>query len=221
MIENGAQLIVERFQVHGGVRLAVFVPVVQHFTLPRHDLFGMNFAHFPLSEVRHQLLVEDMLFRPPGVLLDTAFHVRSVERHEALKGHIQVGGLLLQERPFPFQRLPLGLEAPLHLLFLFPCPVLKVKGRIPCSLGLVFVRWHFLPSLLIFPQSIELFLEVAPAHPSGDGEETFLLQLLVHLPHQLVGVGLGDTQRPGHFLGPYKQLFAQIQHLLIPCSQNC
>ena len=88
-------------------------------------------------------------------------------------------------------------------------------------LGLVFVRWHFLPSLLIFPQSIELFLEVASAHPSGDGEETLLLQLLVHLPHQLVGVGLGDTQRPGHFLGSYKQLFAQVQHLLIPCSRNC
>ena len=29
------------------------------------------------------------------------------------------------------------------------------------------------------------------------------------------------AQRPGHFLGSYKQLFAQIQHLLIVGSQNC
>ena len=233
MVENGAQLIVERFQVDRRVGLAVLVPVVEHFALPCHDLFRANLAHFPLAEIRHQLLVEDMLFRPPGVLLDTAFHVRSVEGHETLKGHVQVGGLLLQECPFPLQRLPLGLEAPFHLLFLFPRPVLKVKGRIPCAFGLVFVCWHFVPSLLIFPQSIELFLEVVPAHPSGDGEETFLLQFLVHLPHQLVGVGLGDTQHPGHFLGPYKQFLAHVftslllvrkivnAHVLIIHSHGC
>ena len=89
----------------------------------RHDLFGVDFAHFPLSKVGHQLLVEDMLFRSPGVRLDTAFHVCGVERHEALKGHIQVGGLLLQERPFPLQRLPLGLEAPLLGLLALAVPV--------------------------------------------------------------------------------------------------
>ena len=46
------------------------------------------------------------------------------------------------------------------------------------------------PSLLSVPQPIEFFLEVAPAYPSGNGEKAFFLQLLVHLPHQLVGVGL-------------------------------
>ncbi len=40
MIENGAQLIVERFQIHGGVRLPFCPGSSGHFTLPRHDLLN-------------------------------------------------------------------------------------------------------------------------------------------------------------------------------------
>ena len=47
-----------------------------------------------------------------------------------------------------------------------------------------------LPPLMLVPQSVGFFLKVAPAHSSGDGDKTFLVQFLVHLPHQLVGVGL-------------------------------
>ena len=64
MIENGAQLIVERFQVHGGVGLAVLVPVVEHFILPCHDFFGVNIAHLPLAESMAPAFVKDMLFVP-------------------------------------------------------------------------------------------------------------------------------------------------------------
>ncbi len=42
-------------------------------------------------------------------------------------------------------------------------------------------------SLLSVPQPIEFFLEAAPAHPSGNGEKAFFLQLFVHFPHQLGG----------------------------------
>ena len=157
MIENGAQLIVERFQIYGRVRLAVFVPVVQHFALPRHDLLGMDFAHFPLSEVRHQLFVEDMLFRPPGVFLDTAFHVRHIDSHEVFKGHFQVGGLLLQECPLPLQSLPLGGKAPFHFLYFLARPVLVVKGRIPCALCLVFVCRHCGSLLIVCPAAHRIF----------------------------------------------------------------
>ena len=132
----------ERFQIYRGIGLALFVPVVKHFVLPCYDLLGVNVAHLPFAEVRHQLFVEDMLFRSPGVLLDTAFHIRHIDGHEVFKSHFQVGGLLLQECPLPFQRLPLGGKTPFHFLDLFTRPVLVVKGRIPCSLGLVFVCWH-------------------------------------------------------------------------------
>ena len=77
------------------------------------------------------------------------------------------------------------------------------------------------PSLLPVPQPIEFFLEVAPAHSSGNGEKAFFLQLLVHFPHQLVGVGLGNTQLPGDLLRPHKQLLFHGQHLLIFVSQIC
>ncbi len=72
-----------------------------------------------------------------------------------------------------------------------------------------------------FPAVHRTFPRSSACYPSGDGKKPFLLQFLVQLPHQFVGVGLGDTQRLGYFLGPYKQLFAQIQHLLIVGSQNC
>ena len=35
MIEHGAQLVMERFQIHRGIGLAVLVPVIEHFILPR------------------------------------------------------------------------------------------------------------------------------------------------------------------------------------------
>ena len=53
MVENGAQLIVERFQVDRRVVLAVLVPVADHCALPGHDLFSANLAHFPLAEISH------------------------------------------------------------------------------------------------------------------------------------------------------------------------
>lgn len=39
MIEYGAELVVERFQIYRGIWLAVFVMVIQHLVLPCHDLF--------------------------------------------------------------------------------------------------------------------------------------------------------------------------------------
>ena len=63
-----------------------------------------------------------------------------------------------------------------------------------CMLGIV------VSSSLIIPQSIKLFFKIASAYSSGDSDETFLFQFLVHFPYQLVGVGLGDTQLFGHLL---------------------
>ena len=53
-----------------------------------------------------------------------------------------------------------------------------------CMLGIV------VSSSLIIPQSIKLFFKIASAYSSGDSDETFLFQFLVHFPYQLVGVGL-------------------------------
>ena len=54
--------VMERFQIHRGIGLAVLVPVIEHFILPRYDLFRVNVAHLPLAEAGHQLLVEDVFF---------------------------------------------------------------------------------------------------------------------------------------------------------------
>ena len=39
MIEHGTQLVMERFQIHRGIGLAILVLIAQHFILPRYDLF--------------------------------------------------------------------------------------------------------------------------------------------------------------------------------------
>ena len=46
VIEDSAQLIVNRFQIDRGVRLALVVLVVQHLVLPSDDLLGGDIAHF-------------------------------------------------------------------------------------------------------------------------------------------------------------------------------
>ena len=84
-----------------------------------------------------------------------------------------------------------------------------------CMLGIV------VSSSLIIPQSIKLFFKIASAYSSGESDETFLFQFLVHFPYQLVGVGLGDTQLFGHLLCFHKQFLAHVLHLLTLYSQIC
>ena len=51
MIEDSAQLIVDSFQIDGGVRLAFLVLEVQQLVLPGDDLLGGDIAHFQPAEV--------------------------------------------------------------------------------------------------------------------------------------------------------------------------
>ena len=46
VIENGAELIVERFKVHGGVFLAVFIVTLNHFILPSDNILRLNIFDF-------------------------------------------------------------------------------------------------------------------------------------------------------------------------------
>ena len=89
-VENGAELIMDSFQINWGVWLAFIVLIVQHLILPRDDLVGGNIAHLQLTKVGYQLGSDNMIFRSPSVFLDTSFHVRRVLLHKAGKGHVQI-----------------------------------------------------------------------------------------------------------------------------------
>ena len=205
MVENGAQLIVKCFQVHWGIGLAFFVPVVEHFILPRYDLLGVNIAHLPLAEVRHQLCADDMLFCPPGIFFDTAFHIRCVEGNEALKGHIQVGVCPVLLLLLPGQGLPLGGEAPLLGLLALSFPVGVSVDHTP-GIGFRFlVNGHFSIPFLFVPSAVaDLFHEILLVDTPGNRQIAHAFQFLVKLLNDFVGVGLGNTHFLRHLLHTQK-----------------
>lgn len=67
VIENGAELIAERFKVHGRIFLAALVVPLNHFILPSNNISRQNFTDFALAEVRQDLRADNMLFGLPSV----------------------------------------------------------------------------------------------------------------------------------------------------------
>lgn len=90
MIKNGAELIVERFKVHGRVFLAVFVTTLDHFILPSDNISRLNIADFAFAEVRQDFCAYNMLLRVPGVFLDAILHIRRIGFNKARKGHTEI-----------------------------------------------------------------------------------------------------------------------------------
>ena len=137
MVEDGAELVVDRFQVHRRVGLAILVLVVQHLVLPGNDLLGSDVTHFQPAKVRQQLSTDDVVFDGPGVFLEPGFHIRCVEVHEAPEGHIQISAGLVELFALPGLCLPLGLEAPLLGLLALAVSVGVAVDR-PPGVGLFF-----------------------------------------------------------------------------------
>ena len=131
VVEDGTELIVDRFQVHRRVGLTVLVFVVQHLVLPSDDLLGGDVAHLQPAEVGQQLSTDDVVLGSPGVLLEPGFHIRRVEVHEAPEGHVQIGAGLVELFPLPGLCLPFGLEAPLLGLLALAVPVSIAVDRPP------------------------------------------------------------------------------------------
>ncbi len=120
VVEDGAELIVDRFPVHWRVGLAIFVLVVQHLVI---DLLGGDVTHFQPAEIGQQLGTDDVVLGGPGVFFESVFHIRCVEVHEAPEGHIQVGAGLVELFPLPSLCFSFGLEAPFLSLLALTVPV--------------------------------------------------------------------------------------------------
>ena len=138
VLEDGAELVMDRLEVHRRVGFTVLVLVIQHLVLPGDDLLGSNVAHLQPAEVGQQHGTDNMVLSGPGVFLEPGLHIRRVEVHEALKGHVQIGAGLIELFPLPCLCLPLGLEAPLLGLLAFAVPVGVAVDR-PLGVGLFFL----------------------------------------------------------------------------------
>ena len=63
MVEDRAQLVMNRFQVGFGIGLAILgIPVIQQLILPKHNIFCSDFTHTFFAEVRDQLGVNNIVF---------------------------------------------------------------------------------------------------------------------------------------------------------------
>ena len=113
MVKEGAQLIVDGFEIGRGIGLSFGVRQPPDCVLPIHHVLGGDFRQLPLSKIRQDFLLDDTLFCQPGVQLQLGLHVLLIELGETLKGHIYVGLLLHKELPLPRLGLLFGGKATL------------------------------------------------------------------------------------------------------------
>lgn len=199
MIEDGAKLVVQGFEVGSRVGLALLVPVGQQLVLPCDHVLGGDLANLPLAKVGQNFLLDDVLLGQPGVLLEPGFHILGVKLGKGFKGHIQVAGGLHLETALPLLGLPFGGKATLALLFALPRPVLIPHHDVPCSSCFVLKDWHLVPFL---SGPVEPFVEILAVDPPCDGDEALVLQFFVELPDEFIGVGLRYTQLVRNFFRP-------------------
>ena len=206
MIEDCAELIVQRLQINGGVGLTVFIPMIDHLVLPGYYVLGRDITHLAPAEIRQDFRPEDMLLGVPGILLDTEFHILRVEVEEAAEGHGEIGFDLVQLLPFPELGFAFGSETALLGLF-----ALALKIGIPIDgapgIGcLILIDCHRLNTFLSFRSGlvIEPLVEILPVYTAGNRNHSLFLQFLVELPDQLVSVGRGYIQLLGYFLNRHE-----------------
>ena len=98
-----------------------------------------------MPEIGQELLLDEVLLREPGVLLELGADVPLVKMQILLEGHVGIGAGFEQEPALPLQRLSLEFEPALALLLVLAGPVGISGPDIPCSV-FVFVDSHYLSS---------------------------------------------------------------------------
>ena len=83
VVENGAELIVNRFQVSFRQSLSVTVPHLPDLVLPAHDVLGRDFRQLPLGKIGQDLLFDNALLGEPGIELQLGLNVPLIESNEA------------------------------------------------------------------------------------------------------------------------------------------
>lgn len=150
MIEDGAELIVDGFEIYGRKGLAFLVLIVHQLVLPCDDLLGGNAAHLQLTEIRDELGADDVFLGCPSVFLDAGFHICGVLLEEALKCHIEVGAYLVELFTLPRLCLSLGFEATLLRLLLLTRPIGEAVNRTPGVRFFFLVNCHIITSFFLF-----------------------------------------------------------------------
>ena len=142
MVEQAAELVVQRLQVGLGERLALIIFHGAHLVLPVDHILGGDLCQLPLAEVGQDLLLNDALLGFPGVQFDLGLDVLLVQLCKALEAHVHICLLFHQEGALPCQGFPLGGKAALELLLPLAPPVGVAELYIPGAVFLVLECSH-------------------------------------------------------------------------------
>ena len=75
MIKHGAELIVDRLEVHRRIGHAVFVRRFHDGVLPMENIYRLHIAHTFVTEIRQDLLLNNTALCYPSVLPDAVLQV--------------------------------------------------------------------------------------------------------------------------------------------------
>lgn len=113
-----------------------------YFILPVNHVFGCNLGQLAFFEIGKDFFLNDVFFCEPGIQFEFRLYILLVKPREALKTHIHVSLLLLQEIAFPCLRVAFAVETTLTLLLAFSHPVGIPAHNIPCPAIRIFIYRH-------------------------------------------------------------------------------
>lgn len=177
VVEDRAELAVDRLEIGRGIGLPILLADAHERVLPGDHVARLDLTERPILEVGKNLGIDHVVLGFPGVLADAFAFITPVDLDEVAKLHIGVCVSLKQELPFPFLRIALELEAPLHLFA--PCAgkIGVVERGVEGSVLFIPVGWQ--SHHLLLGQTIELLLKVFPADSPGNGGVAHLLKPFV------------------------------------------
>ena len=193
MIEDGTELIVNRFQIRLRIGLTSGGLPFHDRILPADHISWLDFPDPAILEIGKDFGPNDMLLAFPGILLQPAFHIADIKLRETAEGHIERCLLLHRLLMLPCNRLPPGCEAPSGALLQFPGPV-GIAVIDPPGSVLFLIDRHLLSLLSIVV--VHFLHKVLSVYFSGYRQVAQFLQLPVQPLDDLIGIGLGNI----HFL---------------------
>ena len=148
--------------------------------LPLDNVSRPYLIHLLILEIWQNPVAEYGVLRLPGIQFQLGLEVILINPVKGTEIHIQAGCLLESELLLPLQCLLTGLKSPFQLPSVLACPIIVMKGNIPCSPLFILVSSHLLrsPSLSCL-QTIELLVKILTANLTRNGSVSLFLQLMV------------------------------------------
>lgn len=180
MVKQCRKLRLHGFQISWLKRFSIRCFKLHNRILPFDNVSRTDLIHLLLLEIWQNPVAEYGVLRLPGIQFQLGLKVILINPVKRTEIHIQTGCLLESELLLPLQCLLTGLKTSFQLPSVLTCPIIVVKGNIPCSSFFILVSSHLLhsPSLSCL-QAIELLVKILTANLTRNGSVSLSLKLTV------------------------------------------